>query len=333
MFGKKTVFIIGAGAGFDYNMPLGKDLKEKIANKLSAGDEHFWHACNGIFDLSRQDGSENLRRVRTFIAMNMPRAESIDNFLHTHSADAAVVALGKLAIAACILDAEQNSGLLPPKMDGYHLSLAPSKETWLSRFATMALTGILAEEAASAFENVTIVTFNYDRCIEYYLVGHLSAYLNIHERAAQEIVDSINIIHVYGKVGKLPWQSGSAQEITFGRQPSSDLLNTVSREIRTFTERLEEDDTQRRIETALCEADLIVTSGFSFGTSNWEFLQNNTGGEPKTVIAGVMGISAPNQGKIRERLINELHPMNTVDVHLCEKGTLDLLYDYSTFFD
>jgi len=39
MFSKKTVFVVGAGAGADYKMPLGHDLKKKIAHKMRAQDD------------------------------------------------------------------------------------------------------------------------------------------------------------------------------------------------------------------------------------------------------------------------------------------------------
>ena len=277
------------------------------------------------------------KELKKFIASNMSRAESIDNFLHTHSENPKLVAIGKTAIASCILDAERSSSLMPHEPvrsnNLMFLSFGTAKETWLQRFCTMALTGVVLSEAHSAFDNVTLVTFNYDRCIELYLVQHIKEYLGIPEGAAQNIVDSINIIHVYGKVGRLPWQSGSGPKVSFGAKPEPQLLGELSREIRTFTERVEEDDTPRRIAAAICDAELIVFSGFSFGSSNWDFLQNDQPGAEKMVVAGVMGISVPNQGYIATRLENSLDPSRNVVVHTCEKGFLELLYDYSTFFE
>ena len=119
----------------------------------------------------------------------------------------------------------------------------------------------------------------------------------------------------------LPWQSGSGPKVSFGAKPEPQLLGELSREIRTFTERVEEDDTPRRIAAAICDAELIVFSGFSFGSSNWDFLQNDQPGAEKMVVAGVMGISVPNQGYIATRLENSLDPSRNVVVHTCEKGS------------
>lgn len=334
MFSKPTVFVVGAGAGVDYNMPLGKDLKENIASKLTANEDPLWQVHMTPMGLVRHQEADQYRALKSLIASNMDRAESIDNFLHTHSENQKLVTIGKTAIAYCILEAERGSSFMPRGRDTDYFSyLAKPTESWLSRFCTMALTGILRSEARTAFEQVTIVTFNYDRCIEMYLVDHIKDYLDIPLETAREIVDSIDIIHVYGKVGKLPWQSGPSSEVEYGAHLSPEQMSAVSKEIRTFTERLEEDDTQQRIDAALGAAELIVFSGFSFGYSNWEFLECSWPGNPKTAIAGLYGVSKPNQENIASRLRDYLHPTSEVTVHTFDKGFLDLLYDYSTFFE
>jgi len=335
MFTKNTVFVVGAGAGVDYNMPLGKELKESISSLLDAREDPLWKALTLPLNLTRQEDATAYRELKAFIASNMDRAESIDNFLHTHSENTKLVTVGKTAITSCILSAERNSGLMPRVRDRDDISMLfrQKKESWLTRFCTMALTGVLLKDAARAFDNVTIVTFNYDRCIELYLVDHIRDYLGISEKDAQIIVDSIEIIHVYGKIGRLPWQRGDTTEVPFGYQPLPTQLLPISKEIRTFTERLDEDDTQERVEAALAMAELVVFSGFSFGSSNWEFLQNNTPGPDKVAIVGVYGISQPNQENIGRRLRDSLHPSSKVEIHTCDKGFLDLLYDYSTFFE
>lgn len=337
MFAKKTVFVIGAGAGHDYNMPLGKDLKESISGKMTGQTDQLWASLSVPLNLSSQVEANSYRELRKFISSNLDKAESIDNFLHTHSENPKLVAIGKTAIASCILDAERGSTLMPvSRSDSDSVFLLYAKkdqETWLRRFCTMALTGLILSDASTAFDNVTLVTFNYDRCIELYLVEHIRDYLGIAEGAAQSIVDSINIIHVYGKIGRLSWQEGTAPEVPFGSKINPERLQLVSKEIRTFTERLEQDDTQARIELALSEAEIVVFSGFSFGSSNWEFLQNRIPGPRKIAVTGVLGISQPNQENIGRRLRSYLHPAGDVEVRTCDKGFLELLYDYSTYFE
>ncbi|MFJ1309753.1 hypothetical protein [Agrobacterium sp. P15N1-A] len=336
MFSKKTVFFLGAGAGHDYNMPLGKGLKDSIASKLKADPDELWPTLVNPLGLASHENAHSYREIKQLIASNMDKAESIDNFLHTHSENPTLVTVGKVAIAACILDAERYSNMMPVvprETDAYIFSFRSETENWLSRFCTMAFTGLVASDAHTAFNNVTIVTFNYDRCIEQYIVGHIESYLGISERAAQDIVSSLNIIHVYGKVGKLPWQSGPEPDIPFGKKPAPEQLLVVSQGIRTFTERVEEDDTQQRIEAKLAEAEIVVFSGFSFGSSNWEFLQNSTPGPRKMAIAGMMGISSPNQVNIQNRLTSYLHPAADVYIEPYDGGCLELLYDYSSYFE
>lgn len=120
MFSKPTVFVVGAGAGYDYNMPLGSGLKEKIAAKLRSGDETMVNALYPVFSDGPRHYFKEYTNTKNFIAGNMELAESIDNFLHTHSANEKLVAIGKVAIAACILDAERGWDIAPrkPLVDG-----------------------------------------------------------------------------------------------------------------------------------------------------------------------------------------------------------------------
>jgi hypothetical protein len=53
------------------------------------------------------------------------------------------------------------------------------------------------------FENASFIIFNYDRCLEQFLVNALPRLYAISETEADSIVHNINIIHPYGSVGEL----------------------------------------------------------------------------------------------------------------------------------
>jgi hypothetical protein len=91
----KTVFIIGAGASYEYNLPFGSGLVTDIASvlqytiqrgKLAQYDETLIEA---YFQLAREEtnGGEDIEpylKAANRIARNMPQVISIDNFIDMH---------------------------------------------------------------------------------------------------------------------------------------------------------------------------------------------------------------------------------------------------------
>ena len=116
---KSLVFVVGAGASKEVGLPVGSELKDRIANALdirygngynqTKGD----HLIHGAFKLltSKQDtGDINLYlEASQHIAEAMPQAQSIDDFIHAHQENPFITICGKLAIARCILHAESSS--------------------------------------------------------------------------------------------------------------------------------------------------------------------------------------------------------------------------------
>ena len=123
MFARKTVFVVGAGGSYEVGLPVGDGLKAKISNKLQIAFEQNNVIAGDptIATIILRTARERLRNPNDFflagrqIAAAMPQAISIDNFLHTHAANDDIVLMGKLAIAASILDAERTSSLVIDK--------------------------------------------------------------------------------------------------------------------------------------------------------------------------------------------------------------------------
>ena len=47
------------------------------------------------------------------------------------------------------------------------------KNTWLSHFLKMAMGSLTRQEALTGFNNVTMINFNYDRAVEFFLFSKL----------------------------------------------------------------------------------------------------------------------------------------------------------------
>lgn len=98
------------------------------------------------------------------------------------------------------------------------------------------------DELEDRLSSVSLIVFNYDRCIEYYLYYQLQSYYGIPKEVAAVLLNKLKIYHPYGVVGYLPWQESldgdyfGKDKIDFGHEPTSDHLLDLASQIRTFTE-------------------------------------------------------------------------------------------------
>lgn len=68
----------------------------------------------------------------------------------------------------------------------------------------MLFDGVRNSDVDNVGSNITIICFNYDRCIEMYLEHAIvNAFRDVPADRARQIVARINIIHPYGSLGNL----------------------------------------------------------------------------------------------------------------------------------
>ena len=275
MFRRKTLFVIGAGASCEAGLPSGHTLKGVIANMLNmsgikVGDRHVRAALRRRAAVCGGPLSYNyLLAAADAIREGMPLAISIDNLLDAHQGDQAIELCGKVAIAKAVLGAEQNSLLYNPD-PGSSFDIGRLAGTWYVRFAQLLMEDVRSWDISKAIENVSIITFNYDRCVEHFLRQAFMTYYRIESSEAEELVGSIPIKHPYGQVGRLDWQVGE-EGVGFGRPEAADLLR-LSQQIRTFTERVEDEAALAGLHDLVEQAETIVFLGFAFHRQNLQLL-------------------------------------------------------------
>jgi hypothetical protein len=121
MFKKPVVFVVGAGASVDYEMPLGAGLASKIAEACKFEFNHYSNVpSKGDQDLFRllyqRYGNDRAMLDRYTIAGarlagSIASAISVDDALYQLSDYPEAVHLGKACIFRFILQAEQRSTL------------------------------------------------------------------------------------------------------------------------------------------------------------------------------------------------------------------------------
>jgi hypothetical protein len=269
MFNKTTIFIIGAGASAECGLPTGSQLKQDIAEglyfyfeegRLSKGDEALFRTL--------REHNPRLSAINTRpLAAAIPTFESIDEALHWWGNNPELVELGKIAIAHYLIAAERKSSL--SKQNG-SFDLEAASGTWLGAFVSMALSQLKQEAAAKAFENVTIINFNYDRTVEHYLYLSLQQHGGIPAETAKASVERLKIIRPYGSLGQLEWLAPDG--VPFGGNESAAEVIAAATNIRTFTEQIEGDNLRRSIDDALDKACVVICLGFGFHRQNLALL-------------------------------------------------------------
>ena len=219
---------------------------------------------------------------------------SIDNFLHFRRHDPEIVSIGKLAIARCILDSEAKSSLAYPETGiGFRaadrgVTSIMAKDTWISSLVKILTAGKDFNEFCRALSTVTFVCFNYDRCIERYLLEAVRLIYGDSIFDDKELLESLKILRPYGSLGDI----GSTHELngTFGKFGDDSVVVGAAKNIRTFTEGMGS-VVLAEIAKAFSEAETAVFLGYGFISTNDDFLFKQYPFTIKSVFGTVYQIS------------------------------------------
>ncbi len=316
---------------------MGAELTGIIAKKLHIGSSNGWDLTSGdkkviaaiqshLHQKGERDGNPYYAAGRA-IAAGMSQAISIDNYLHAHADDDLVTWVGKLGIAASILEAEHGSKLAVNR-ERDNVDLRAASNSWYTPFFQMLTEGVQRSALDGIFDNVAFITFNYDRCIEHYLVHAIANYFQVDQTQAQALVNKMKIEHPYGQVGRMPWQNPRGST-AFGKDFQGQDLSGVAAQIRTFTERVEDGDMLERARRLIIEAEVVVYLGFSYGDMNMELLSVDHAGD-RAIFGTSYGISAPNKNAIQREIINSMGPDHDVVkfLELADMTCVDFLRAY-----
>lgn len=201
----------------------------------------------------------------------VPVAPSIDNFLDAHKRDERLLFCGKLGIVSSILEAERKSKLFAEEFSPAGDDLGRLNGTWYTAFMKMLVERIDLDGIESVFDNVSFITFNYDRCIQKFLHVALQKYYGIDSGRAAGLISKLEIIHPYGSIGRLPFEGGPSA-VSYGATLDEDSLIEAAGRIRTFTEQIEDLHFLDAIHQSVSGAETLVFLGFGFHPQNMELL-------------------------------------------------------------
>lgn len=307
MIKNKTVIVVGAGASKDLGLPLGTELKSKISTYLRNGSE-----LREVFPVLVKPGENTgeLQKAASFISKNVERAASIDNFLDNHSGSEEITLVGKLAIAACIARAEHDAALNAPDAQlSRHKRNVSGDEVnakyFLEDLLPLVVRNHTVGDVVDSLKNLTFVIFNYDRCIERYILLWLSR--NFDQDMGEVVKQNVGFHHVYGQLDEYEFKDHFSLRTSnpdFFLNPHSELPKIASR-LKIFSEQ-KDAKVVSVINEKMLSARAVLFVGFAFEEQNMSLFKDSRGPGSKSVFATSFGFSEPDQRLIENELRNKL---------------------------
>lgn len=321
MFSSRTVFIVGAGASHELGLPTGEKLKSDIAQILNITFPDGYSQKTGdrqIADILKSKAAKDGNRDWNYLLKKawairnaLGGAISIDNVLDAHADDSDLTHCGKLSISKSILVAERNSHLFSEKSD-FSTIFNRASNSWLIPFFQILTEGIRKNRIHSLFENISIINFNYDRCVEYFLPQALSCYYNIKMEDSIDICKSLEIIHPYGTVGNLY----GINPTPFGDRNLN--ISDIAKNIRTFTEGVSEANLIESINNSCLNAQKIVFLGFGFNPMNMDVLSTKSSSNVKYIYATTYGLSDAAKNETKNKILQTFQKCMPMDLPLTD---------------
>jgi len=278
---KRTVLVLGAGSSVDFNLPTGDGLAADIAERVNFyfnDSSSMVRGSRPIYGAAKERhplGNEVLLAGRR-IASGISLSRSIDDFLYNQGEDQSVVTIGKAAIVESVLFRERKSGSLrnleQPSSDDHDSAWAELRKTWLGQLFAFLQARVRDSELERIFDNISIINFNYDRCVETFLYYALQRAYGVGPERAVSVMSRLRIKHPYGQVGALPWQKTGLPVVQFGQDGGVDQLLKIADQIKTFTEQTHSEEEKTEWREMLNIAQQVVFLGFGFHRQNMELL-------------------------------------------------------------
>ncbi|MBR0847107.1 hypothetical protein JQ543_05045 [Bradyrhizobium diazoefficiens] len=326
MFDKKTVFIIGAGAGVEITMPVGSQLSHTIADKtyiqhkdfgaeLKTGDYAISNALKRITK-ARELNYNVWRAEACAIREGIFETRSIDAYLNTHKHNEVVKIAGKLAIVQSILEAEKDCDLY--RENGNWRNNGKVASSWFPELFYIMQDGVgKADDIRKIFSNLAFITFNYDRCLEHYLYHTIMGLYRLNEQDASEVMASLEIYRPYGQVGSLNWERRGKTKVAFGDK-SYGAIEDLAEEIKTFNEQIEDQVILQNIRGAINTAARIVFLGFHYHKQNMDLMTvaDDAKAVRPAVVANAYDRSVPEVSMIEQRIakmLGEKRPAKSIE--------------------
>jgi hypothetical protein len=186
-----------------------------------------------------------------------------------------VTLVAKLAIVRAIVEAELGSYLwVEEGTRKFRLEEAVDK-SWYPDFLYLLAEGLVVNSTLDTiFDNLRIINFNYDRCIDQYLFHGLQRMFYARNAAyfSELLAKKLYVIHPYGSLGPMPWKN-PANGVRFGgnHEYPEDMEKMAGR-ILTYNEQIQDEAIVWGIDGMIDWAEQFIFLGFHFHQQNMDLL-------------------------------------------------------------
>jgi hypothetical protein len=321
LINKKTVFVLGAGASCPYGYPSGALLRERIVLSQGLWQNYTSYNLPGLSEIEKKSKE---KKIRIFIeAFDKASIKSIDLFIANNPK---LSEIGKYIIAFEILSAEQQSlfgekAKFEQEHREYlqnHQGRSPSDlfprpfflgGDWYSYMYNRLIEGLVGKNALPDFSNgnLSFITFNYDRSLEYLFCESLSnSFTEVPETDIITCLRNLKILHVYGQIALLRWQNPS-DYVDYKPPLTEPLLQRSANNVRTIYEEKQNPELTEA-QVLLKQAEQIFFLGFGYAQENMEILNLIKTVSPVVQIYGTAFNLEPNEINSIQRKINKCIP-------------------------
>lgn len=277
-----TTIILGAGSSCEYGFPLGLKLVQDIIDGASSKATTLAQGS----PLHPEVRFEVDLQTRFADKLRLARPQSIDSFLSEHPEFQKV---GKKIIFEKILNYEANSTFRLFQEDYCY-------------------TKILNAVRKSKIDDLQkvklkIITFNYDRSLSHFLKVRLDAsYLNPGEKVSEFITNSLETVHVYGRIGALPWEESQEPKVHYGEDMNQSRVHGHVENLKLIGESRTEDSSLRKAIDHILWADRIIFLGFGYLRENLEILDFLNISKGKQIFGTGFDLSDPEMVDVAKRI-------------------------------
>ncbi len=311
MIERPTVLILGAGASAPYGFPVGDELLHDIDGLLrkSPDDEQSLPGYLRDLGYARDDQLDFARRL---VCSGEP---SVDAFLESNSKDEEI---GKASIAFALMQKEHHQNLID---DAHHKA---KQGAWYKYLRNV----LRASREDLPRNQLSVVTYNYDRSLEEYLYRCFSnTYRGISVYDMFDLLErSIPIVHVHGQLGHHPYNRRKHEwETIRDYSPHIDMesLRIAMKQIKIAHEGADSDPEFKRAHELIAEAQIVCFLGFAYHSDNVTRLRLDTiDWDGKRIYACMFGM----MGAVRERALGRL-PRGIVTAGGRRMNALEFLRD------
>lgn len=252
MIEKNTVLILGAGASSPFGFPLGRELANQIADSLFEPTETELGQL--LLDWCPLFPS---RHLKDFAArLHDSHRDSVDVFLEHNSI---FLDVGRISIAATLIRFEEPDAL----QDG----------DWYRNLFNAMQTPFADVEK----NKLGVITYNYDRSLEYYLCDKLRYAYGKDIAECRSKMSSIPIVHLHGKMGNFLETSDSGNYRNYNQRVNFGTVIMSARNIKIIHESIGHEPQFVEAQRLIKDAEVVCFLGFGFDEKNIERLLKPSG--------------------------------------------------------